>query len=151
MPEKFEGGGEKPKNFSEIEVKRTQDLIRKIREVVEWDLGKMCGTTEEIDMVNKAQDAMKDVEALFHVPATKFWAEFPGKDMGESIRQAEEHNAQSLPGEAMSFSTADLDKLRTSLEAIDEVVGWDIGASDETEITMLRDARESLEALKGIL
>ncbi len=150
MPEKFEGG-EKPKNFSEGEVTRAQDWIRKIREVVEWDLGKMCGTTEEIDMVNKAKDAMKDVEASFHVPKTKFWAEIPGKDMDESLKKAQELNTQSLPSEVIAFNSADLDKLRTDLNEIDEVLGWDIGASDETEISMIREARESLEALKKIL
>ena len=150
MPEKFEGG-EKPKNFSEGEVKKAQDLIRKVREVVEWDLGKMCGTTEEIDLVNKAKDAMKDVEVLLHVPKTKFWTEIPGKDMDESFKKAQEYNTQSLPNEVIILDPVDLNKLRTDLKKIDEVLGWDIGASDETEITMLREARESLEALKGIL
>lgn len=150
MPEKFEGG-EKPRNFSEAEVKKAQDLIRKVREVVEWDLEKMCGASEEIDMVNKAKDAMKDVEVLFHVPETKFWTEFSGKDMDESIKQTEEYNTQTLPSETIAFSPADSEKLRASLEAIDEVLGWDIGASDETEITMFHDAGESLAALKGFL
>lgn len=128
-----------------------QDSIRKVREVVEWDLGNMCGTAEEIDMVHEAKDAMNDVESLFHVPKTKFWAEFTGTDMSESLRQAEEHNAQALPSEAMGFSTTDLDKLRADLAAIDEVLAWDIGANDDAEIATLREARESLEALKGIL
>ena len=150
MPEEFEGG-EKPKNFSEGEVTRAQDLIKKVREIVGWDLGAFCSTSEEVEMVNKAKDAMKDVEVLFHVPETKFWATFPGKDMDESMRQAEEYNKKALPGEAIVINPADLEKLRANLDAIDEVVGWDIGASDETEITMLREARESLEALKKIL
>jgi len=150
MPEKFEGG-EKPKNFSEDEVKKSQDLIRKVREVVEWDLGKMCSTTEEIDLVDKAKDAMKDIEALFHVPKTKFWAEIPGKDMAESCKKAQEYNTQLLPNEVITFHSTDLDKLRADLKEIDEVLGWDIGASDETEITMIREARESLEALRNLL
>ncbi len=150
MQEKFEGG-ERLKSFPEGEVRRAQDLLRKVREIVEWDLGKMCSTAEEINMVNKAKDAMKDVEALFHVPETKFWTTFSGKDMDESIRQAEEYNKASLPDEALAFSPTDLEKLRVDLEAIDEVVGWDIGASDEMEITILRDGRESLEALKDML
>jgi len=149
MPEKFEGG-EKPRNFSEDEVKRAQDLVRKVRKVVEWDLGKMCRTTEEIDMVNKAQDATKDVEALFHVPKTKHWTEIPG-DIYDSIQQAEAYNTQTLPNETITFSPTDLEKLRRNLNAIDEVIGWDISASDETEITMIRDAKEALDALKGLL
>ena len=150
MPEKFEGG-EKPKNFSEDEVRKAQDLIRKVREVVKWDLGKMCGTTEEIDLVNKAKDAMEDVEALLHVPKTKFWMEIPGKDMDESFKKAQEYNTQPLPSEVITFDPANLDKLRTDLKEIDEVLGWDISASDETEITMILEARESLEALRNLL
>jgi len=150
MPENFESG-EKPKHFTEDEVKRAQDLIRKVREVVEWDLGKMCGTTEEIDFVNKAKDAMKYVGALFHVPETKFWVAFTGKDMDDSIRQAEEYNKAPLSTEVITFTAADLEKLRADLEAIEEVVGWDISASDDEEIGMIRNARESLKELKGIL
>lgn len=150
MPEKFEGG-EKPKNLSETEVTRAQNLVRKVREVVSWDLGASCSTSEEVEMVNKAKDAMKDVENLLHVPETKFWATFPDKDMDECMRQAEEYNNKTLPSEVLVLSSADLRKLRANLNAIDEVVEWDISASDETEITLLREARESLKALKGIL
>lgn len=149
MPERFEGGQE-PKNFSEHEVKKAQDLIRSVREVVEWDLGKMCNTSEEIDLVNKAKDAMKDLEALFHVPKTKFWTEIPGKDMGESFTKAQEYNRQSLPSEAIAFDPANIDKLHADLRQIDEVLGWDINASDETEIAMIREARESSEALRNL-
>src|SRR5262245_40151699 len=123
MPENLEGV-EKSKSFSEDEVLRVQDLIRKVREVVEWDLGKMCGSTEEIDMVNKAKGAMKDVEVLFHVPESKSWTAFPGKSMDESIRQAEEYNEASLPGEAITLNSADLETLRASLEAVEEVISW---------------------------
>ncbi|TAL50876.1 hypothetical protein EPN81_01530 [Patescibacteria group bacterium] len=149
MPENFEGR-EKARNFSEREVARAQDLVRKIREAVEWDLGKFCSNEEELEMVERAQAAMRDVEALFHVPETKLWVTFVGKDIPESMRQADEYNKKVLPAEVIIFSHADLEKLRRSLEAISDVVGWDIGVHDELEILLLREARESLEALKKI-
>src|SRR3989338_10700611 len=133
MPEKFEGE-EKPRNFSEEEVRRAQDLIRKVREIVGWDLGAFCSTSEEVEIVHKAKNAIKNVEDLFHVPKTKFWATFPGKNMDESMRQTDEYNKKTLPSEAIVLSPIDLAKLGANLDAIDEVVGWDIGASDETEI-----------------
>ncbi len=133
MPEKFEGG-EKPKNFSEEEVKKMQDLATKVWEVVGWDLAKMCGTNEELDFVHKAQDAMKETATMLDMPSGPAWEKREPKPITPKI-----------------FSPDDMKKLRANLEAIEEVVAWDISASDEEELTMIRDARESLKTLKGIL
>ena len=138
MPGEFEGG-EKPKNFSEDEVKKVQDLIKKVREIVEWDLGAFCSTSEEVGMVNKAKDAMKEVEAMFDMPKTRFWAE----------PKTEEHKPKPIVPK--TFLPDDMQKLRLNLGAIDEVISWDIGFRDETDMVMFRDARESFETLKGIL
>ncbi|GEM_PF-2231498 len=133
MPESFEGG-EKPKNFSEDEVKKIQDLADKVWEVVGWDLAKMCGTNEELDFVNKAQDSMKEIATMLDMPSGRAW---------------EKHEPKPITPK--TFSPDDMKKLRANLEAIEEVIEWDISASDEEELTMIRDARESLKALKGIL
>ncbi|MCR4314056.1 MAG: hypothetical protein NUV84_02310 [Candidatus Uhrbacteria bacterium] len=148
---KEQEGGEKSREYSKDEVKRAQDLIRTTREVVEWDLGKNCSTTEEIAVVNKCKGAMRDIETLFHIPKTKRWLDFSGKAMGESMRQADEYNAKSLNYETLNFSPTDLDKFRLSLGAIDEVLGWDIAVGDETEIRTLSDTRASLPALNEYL
>ena len=133
--EKVEGV-EKSKSFSEDEVKKIRDLANKTWEVMTWDLAKFCGTSEEVDMVHKAQDSMAEVMAMLDMPLDRFgnWNKKEPKPIAPKI-----------------FSSDDMQKLRSGLGAIDEVLGWDISASDETELTMLREARESLEALKGTL
>ena len=133
MPEQFEGG-EKPRNFSEDEVKKIQDLSSKVWEVVGWDLAKMCGTSEEVDFVHKAQDAMKELATMLDMPSGRSW-----------------EKQEPKPITSKTFSLDDMKKLRANLEAIEEVIEWDISASDEEELTMIRDARGSLKALKVIL
>ncbi|MDP3697671.1 MAG: hypothetical protein Q8R55_06725, partial [Candidatus Taylorbacteria bacterium] len=133
--EKLEGG-EKPKNFSEDEVKNMRDLANKTWEVMTWDLAKFCGTSEEVDMVHKAQDAMAEVMAMLDMPLDRFgnW-----------------NKKEPKPITPKTFEPDDMKKLREDLEAIEEVIEWDISASDEEELTMIRDARESLKALKTLL
>lgn len=129
-------GGEKPKTFSENEVKEMRDLANTTWEVMTWDLGKMVGTTEELDMVHKAQDAMSEVMAMFDMPLDRF---------GNWNRK------EPKPITPKTFSPDDLQKFRSNLDAIEEVLEWDIGASDEEELTMIRSAREALKTLKGVL
>ena len=133
MPENFEGG-EKPKNFSEDEMQRMQALTDKVWEVVGWDLAKMCGTSEEVDMVHKAQEAMKEVGAMLNMPSGPKW-----------------EKQESKPIAPKTFSPDEMQRLRSNLIAIEEVIELYISASDEEEIGMIRDARESLKTLKGIL
>lgn len=135
MPENFEGG-EKSRNLSEDEVKKIRDLANKVWEVATWDLGKFCSTSEELDFVHKAQDAMSEVMAMFDMPLDRF---------GNWNRK------EPKPITPKTLSPDDTSKLRANLEAIEEVIEWDISASDEEELTMIRDARESLKALKSIL
>ncbi len=149
MAEKIQG--REKNSFSEDEVKKAQDLIKKVREVVEWDLGSMCSTTEEIDMVHKAKDAMKEVEALFHVPALKRWVDFSGKDAQDCFLQAVNYNTAILPSEALVLDQADGERLRVHLEAIQDVIGWDMSAHDEGELKMMQDAKESLDALMDMV
>ncbi|KKT82703.1 MAG: hypothetical protein A3B99_01805 [Candidatus Yanofskybacteria bacterium RIFCSPHIGHO2_02_FULL_44_12b] len=135
-PESKLEGGENPKNFSEDEVKKLRDLADKTWEVMTWDLAKFCGTSEEVDMVHKAQDSMAEVMAMLDMPLDRFgnW-----------------NKKEPKPITSKSFSPDDMKKLRSDLEAIEEALEWDISASDEEELTMIRDARESLKALKDIL
>lgn len=149
MLEKQEEG--KSKNLSETDVKNAQDFIREIGQVVQWDWGGFCTTTEELNMVRAAKEAIREIEILFHVPEPKFWTEFPAADIGESIASAEEYNAQSLPEEIINFSNSDLEKIRQMVKAIDEVINWDIGGRDETDLAMLHTARGALSSLKELL
>ena len=133
MPKNFEGG-EKPKDFSEDEIRKMQGLADKVWEVVGWDLAAMCGTSEEVDMVNKAQDAMKEVAVMFEMPSGPHW-----------------ERQEPKPITRKTFSPEDINKLRSNLDAIENVIEWDISAHDEEELEMIRSARESLRELKGIL
>lgn len=149
MEEKFENK-ENIRIFSEEQVRETQNLIRNIREVLEWDFGKMCGTTDELDMVNRAKDAMQEVGELFHIPKTKFWAEMAGDNMQESIKMADEYNRKPLPSESITFNSDNINKLTTNLKDIGEILNWDIKGEDETEISMIERARESFEKLNNL-
>lgn len=133
MPENFEGS-EKPRNFSEEEVLKIQDLADKVYEVIEWDLEKTCGTKEESDLVSKAQDAMKEIATMFNMPTGHSW-----------------EDKEPKPTMSKTFSLDDIKKLRLNLKAIEKVIEWDLSANDEEELTMIREARESLEKLKSIL
>ena len=135
MSEKIEGV-EKPTNFSEDEVKNLRDLANKTWEVMTWDLAKFCGTSEEVDMVHKAQDAMAEVMAMFDMPLDRFgnW-----------------NKKEPKPITSKTFSPDDMKKLHEDLEAIEEVIEWDISASDQEELTMIREARESLKELNKLV
>jgi hypothetical protein len=133
MLEKPESG-EPIKNFSEDEVRKVRGLADKVWEVIGWDLTKMCGTSEEVDMVNRAQNAMKEVAEMFDMSSGPHWEQQELKPI--------------IP---KRFSSTDIQKLHTNLGAIEEVLDWYIGASDEEEIGMIQDARESLNELKRIL
>lgn len=134
MHEKLEN-----KNFSAQEMAKIGQLVSKIREVVEWDLGKYTSDLEGLEIVDRAKAAMKEFEAMFDLPKTRFWAE----------PEREEHRPR--PVVSKTFSISDMQKLRADLNAIDEVVGWDIDPGDEEGLAMLRDARESSKELKGLL
>ena len=135
MSEKIEGV-EKPTNFSEDEVKNLRDLANKTWEVMTWDLAKFCGTSEEVDMVHKAQDAMAEVMAMFDMPLDRFgnW-----------------NKKEPKPITSKTFSPDDMKKLHEDLEAIEEVIEWDISASDQEELTMIREAIESLKELNKLV
>jgi len=99
------------------------------------DWAKICSTSEEVDIVLKAQDATGEVMAKFDMPLDCF---------GSWDRK------NPKPITPKTFSPDDMQKLRLDLGAIEELLEWDIGA-DKEELTMLHEARESLEALKKIL
>ena len=150
MKEEFENN-EKIINLSKEDVAKIQNLVRKVREVIEWDLGKFCSDTKEIDMIRSAKDAMREIEILFHIPETKFWTEFPSENMNDSIILAEKYNNKILPEENIILNQNDLEKLKVNLNIMKEVINWDIGANDETEINMISEARESLRELETII
>jgi hypothetical protein len=135
MKENFDSG-EKPRHLSEEEVKKMRNLAGKVWEVATWDLTKFCSTNEELDFVRKAQDAMSEVMAMFDMSLDRF-GNWNRKD--------------PAPLAPKTLSPDDILKLRASLEAIEEVIEWDLGASDEAEIAMIHKARESLKELKSIL
>ena len=135
MSEQF-SGGEKAKTFSEAEMGRIRDLADKVQGVTRWDLAKNCGAREDIDMVDGAQAAMEEIEALLGMPSLSM--SLRGKQAPQSVG-------------AKTFSLNDMQKLRSNLNAIENVFEWDLAADDEEELTMLNDARESLKALRGIL
>lgn len=137
MPEQFKGG-EKFKVFSKEDIIKIQYLVGKIRITTEWGLAAFTHTSEEEDMLNKAKDAMKEVEAMLDVPKATIHPKVfgPAPELGET------------------FSPDDLQKLRADLGVImEEVDKWDIRMGDKSaeEIINLREAKESFEELKSIL
>ena len=137
MSENF-GNESEPKIFSVEEVQKIQGLIVKVREVIEWDLGSHASGIEELDLIRAAKDAVSDFETVFDMPKTRFWAE----------PEREEHRPRPITG--TTISAEEMGKLHGELNAIREVIEWDIDPGDREGLVMMKEAREVLTALVDI-
>jgi hypothetical protein len=135
----FEQSEREGKNLSVEEVGTIQKLIVKIREFIEWDLGASAATSEELDLVNAAKNAVKEFEVIFDMPPTRFWAE----------PEREEHRPR--PVAPKTVLPEDMEKLRSDLAAIQEVVDWDIDGGDDEGRIIIKETKEALIELKNLL
>ena len=150
MAEQFEREG---KNFSAEEVTKMRGLVMDVREVMDWDWGSWIGTIEESDLIDKAKIAIKDIEGLFGMEKLKFWADFPAEDgdMDERVRIADEYNRKELPAESMTLASGVVEKLKSDISAVQDVIEWDVDPGDEDGWKILRSARESLDELTKLI
>ena len=76
MSEKLEGdliGSETPRDFTIEEMQIIHGLAAKVRDLIGWDLAAMCTDLEQIQLVNDAKNAMKELEKMLSLPQEKYW------------------------------------------------------------------------------
>lgn len=143
MTEKFEGGPkrpEKPREYSAEDVQKIHQLAIKVRDLIGWDLGSMCTDSEEIQMVNDAKDAMKEIENIFQIPKQRYWYD-KKKDKEEPSIESQQLSDESFV------------KVQENLTKIENILGWDIESlcHEETDLNVVKSARQAFKELKELL
>lgn len=128
-----------PKEYSVEEMVKIHQLVNKVSDLIGWDLGSMCSSTEELDVVHKAQDGMNEIADILKVPKRPNWFD----------KKVEENP----PVEGQKISEDVFAKIKQDLDQIEEILDWDLAAhcSDETDLRVVREAEQAYEELREIL